>query len=156
MNEYLHTVQYYETDKMGITHHSNYIRWMEEARIDYLRQVGLPYEKMEEIGVFSPVVSAECRYKAATTFPETVRIAVFPEGFNGVRMHFRYEMRKEDRLVAMGRSEHCFVDRDGKLLRLKRDHPELYDRLKALAPEDEGSGDRSYARRHGCITDPVL
>ena len=50
MKDYLHAVQYYETDKMGITHHSNYIRWMEEARIDYRRQVGLPYEKMEEIG----------------------------------------------------------------------------------------------------------
>ena len=33
--EYIHTVQYYETDKMGITHHSNYIRWMEEARVDF-------------------------------------------------------------------------------------------------------------------------
>ena len=38
---YNHTVQYYETDKMGITHHSNYIRWMEEARVDFLKQIGL-------------------------------------------------------------------------------------------------------------------
>ena len=40
MQKYRHIVQYYETDKMGITHHSNYIRWMEEARIDFLRQIG--------------------------------------------------------------------------------------------------------------------
>ena len=33
MEPYLHKVQYYETDKMGIAHHSNYIRWMEEARL---------------------------------------------------------------------------------------------------------------------------
>ena len=43
MKEYLHKVQYYETDMMGITHHSNYIRWMEEARIDFLSQIGWDY-----------------------------------------------------------------------------------------------------------------
>ena len=43
MEPYVHVVQYYETDKMGITHHSNYIRWMEEARIDFLRQIGWDY-----------------------------------------------------------------------------------------------------------------
>ena len=52
---YNHTVQYYETDKMGITHHSNYIRWMEEARVDFLKQIGWDYDKLEEIGVISPL-----------------------------------------------------------------------------------------------------
>ena len=45
MKNYTHSVQYYETDRMGITHHSNYIRWMEEARIDFLRQIGWKSEK---------------------------------------------------------------------------------------------------------------
>ena len=40
-----HEVQYYETDRMGITHHSNYVRWMEEARTFFLREIGWPYEK---------------------------------------------------------------------------------------------------------------
>ena len=31
---YMHEVQYYETDAMQIVHHSNYIRWFEEARHD--------------------------------------------------------------------------------------------------------------------------
>ena len=142
MKDYLHAVQYYETDKMGITHHSNYIRWMEEARIDYLKQVGLPYEKLEEMGVFSPVVAAECKYKAATTFPEIVRITVFPESFNGARLRFRYEMHQGDRLAAVGHSEHCFVNGEGKLLRVRRDQPELYERLKALTSAGEGSADQ--------------
>ena len=137
MNDDLHTVQYYETDKMGITHHSNYIRWMEEARLDYLKQAGLPYEELEEMGVFSPVVSAACKYKAPTTFPETVRITVTAESFNGLRLCFRYEMRKGNQLAATGRSEHCFVDADGKLLRLKRDLPQLYERLNSLVTENQ-------------------
>ena len=51
---YRHIVQYYETDKMGITHHSNYIRWMEEARIDFLSQIGWSYAKLEEEGIIFP------------------------------------------------------------------------------------------------------
>ena len=54
-----HTVQYYETDKMGIAHHSNYIRWMEEARVDLLSKIGWDYDHMEALGVFSPVTAVE-------------------------------------------------------------------------------------------------
>ena len=54
--DYVHTVQYYETDKMGITHHSNYIRWMEEARVDFLSQIGWEFAKLEAMGIVSPVL----------------------------------------------------------------------------------------------------
>lgn len=60
---YRHVVQYYETDRMGITHHSNYVRWMEEARIHFLDQIGWDYAKLEEMGLVSPVVSVSCRYR---------------------------------------------------------------------------------------------
>ena len=134
MTSYMHSVKYYETDKMGITHHSNYIRWMEEARVDYLRQVGLPFEKLEEMGIASPVLSVECRFKAPTTFPDEVQITVSVEEFNGIRLRFQYEMRKGDQLVAVGHSEHCFVDGSGQLLRLQRNFPVLYERLLSLLP----------------------
>ena len=66
MKPYIHKVQYYETDKMGITHHSNYVRWMEEARIEFLDQIGWSYVRMEEEGIISPVLAvkigrASCR-----------------------------------------------------------------------------------------------
>lgn len=41
---YQHKVQYYETDQMGIVHHSNYIRWFEEARTDYMEKMGMGYD----------------------------------------------------------------------------------------------------------------
>ena len=47
LGAYIRKVQYHETDKMGITHHSNYIRWMEEARVNYLEQIGWPYDRLE-------------------------------------------------------------------------------------------------------------
>ena len=63
MHTYTHQVQYYETDKMQITHHSNYIRFMEEARIDFLNHIGFGYDKMEELGISSPVIGIQCDYK---------------------------------------------------------------------------------------------
>ena len=56
MEKYVHKVNYYETDKMGITHHSNYIRWMEEARIAFFDAIGFSYKKLEEQGIVSPVL----------------------------------------------------------------------------------------------------
>ena len=52
---------YYETDQMKIVHHSNYIRWFEEVRTEYLESRGFPYAKMDELGVMIPVLSVDCR-----------------------------------------------------------------------------------------------
>ncbi len=71
-----HEVQYYETDRMGITHHSNYVRWMEEARTFFLREIGWPYEKIEEEGIISPVTSISCDYKATSTFADEISIEI--------------------------------------------------------------------------------
>ena len=76
MNSYKHQVQYYETDKMGITHHSNYIRWMEEARIDFLKQIGWSYDELERSGIISPVIRVDCQYKVTTTFYDIIIIQV--------------------------------------------------------------------------------
>ena len=71
-NPYRHKVQYYETDTMKIVHHSNYVRWMEEARVDMLEQMGIGYDVMERSGSLSPVLSVSCEYKSMTRLPETL------------------------------------------------------------------------------------
>ena len=113
MNIYQHKVQYYETDKMGIVHHSNYIRWMEEARIDFLSQVGWDLESLEDMGVVSPVISVESKYICTTKFPEVISIEVWVEEFRGVKLKLGYEMRREDVVVNRATSEHCFLKADG-------------------------------------------
>ena len=128
MKDYLHKVQYYETDKMGVTHHSNYIRWMEEARSDYMEQMGYSYQRLETLGVMSPVVSIECSYKAPTTYADIVNIKVEIEEFTGVKLIVKYIMTKEDGTVAFeGHSKHCFLGEGGKVVRLQKEVPELYD-----------------------------
>ena len=63
MKPFIHKIQYYETDRMKVTHHSNYIRFMEEARVDFMEQTGLSYQQMEADGIVSPVISVSCEYK---------------------------------------------------------------------------------------------
>ena len=124
MTQYSHRVQYYETDMMGVVHHANYIHWMEEARIAFMDRLGFPYAAMEEKGIVSPVKALSCEYKAPCTFGDTVSVAVSVESFNGVVMAIRYVMRKEaGDIVCEARSEHVFLNREGRFVRLKREMP---------------------------------
>ena len=130
MNQYLRKVQYHETDKMGITHHSNYIKWMEEARISYLDKIGCSYAKMEADGVISPVTTVECSYKTPTTFGDEVKVEVRILEYTGVRLIIGYEMSNTatGATVALCKSEHCFTNTAGRPIALKRQFP-AYDEL---------------------------
>ena len=90
MDDYIRRVNYYETDKMGITHHSNYVRWMEEARIDFLEKIGFGYARLEREGIISPVVSLECQYKRPTTFGDEVRIHVEVAEYKRIELIIAY------------------------------------------------------------------
>ena len=104
MVPYDHKVQYYETDGMGIVHHSNYIRWFEEARVDLLEQLG-----------------------------ETVRIEASITQYNGVRMTLHYDVydKATGTLRCTGDSRHCFINAEGKPAILKRCWPEFDAALAA-------------------------
>ena len=134
MKPYTHKVNYYETDKMGITHHSNYIRWMEEARIDFLESIGFGYDKLEADGIASPVIGAECDYKKSTTFGDTVEIEATVESYTGVKLAILYTMKHAENgeLVASGRTRHCFLGANGRPVSLKREYPKLDEKLKEL------------------------
>ena len=132
MKPYEHKVQYYETDKMGIVHHSNYIRWMEEARIDFLDQIGWNYKVMEDEGIISPVTGVESKYKQNTSFGDVISIEVGVEEFKGIRLKLRYVMKKGDVVVNEATSEHCFLDKDGKVLNIKKAKPEFYETMAEL------------------------
>ena len=145
MNAYQHRVQYYETDMMGVVHHANYIRWMEEARIDFMEQLGFPYAAIEAQGVLSPVKSVACEYKRPCTFGDEIRIAVSIADFNGVVLSIRYQMEKtsDGETVCEARSEHVFLNKEGRFVRLKRELPEFCAALEALLQEG-----KSHAQDH--------
>ena len=134
MNPYTHKVQYYETDMMGLTHHSNYIHWMEEARIDFMEQLGFPYAEMEKNGVVSPVKSVSCEYIKPCVFGDEAVISVLPVSFNGVVLVIQYDMRskKTGEQVCSARSEHVFLNREGRFVRMKRQMPAFCAAIEAM------------------------
>ena len=129
MHIYKHEVRYYECDRMGITHHSNYVRIMEEARIDYLDKLGWGFDRIEADGVVSPVVSVECKYKSPTTFKDIIEVEVCISGMSELKFEFNYIMRKDGKLVAEGHSVHCFTE-NGRPVVIAKRLPELYERIK--------------------------
>lgn len=139
MNDYIRKVNYHETDKMGITHHSNYIRWLEEARIDFLEQIGCGYAKMEAQGVMSPVIGVECEYKQSTTFGDEVRIHVELEEFKRVDFAIRYTITNNatGALVLLGKTRHCFINSDGRPVALKKVFPEADAVLRSFVSAGE-------------------
>ncbi|MBQ8639095.1 MAG: acyl-CoA thioesterase [Lachnospiraceae bacterium] len=133
--------QYYETDQMGIVHHSNYIRWMESARIDFLEQLGASYGKMEELGIISPVLAVNCEYKTMVHFGDPVEIHAAVKEYNGVKMTVSYRMinQKTGKLCTLGESRHCFLTKEGKPVSLTRSYPE-WDQVFKKALELGGLG----------------
>lgn len=128
MKTFIHKVRYYETDQMGIVHHSNYIRWFEEARIDWMEYMGLPYEKMEEVGLFSPVLSVQCDYKLPFRFGDDAYITVILTDMSNVKFKINYIIRNEDNKICVtGETTHCFVNKKCRPVSLKRRLPELYE-----------------------------
>lgn len=126
-HDYIRKVHYHETDKMGVTHHTNYIKWMEEARIDFLDRIGWSYARLEREGILSPVIGVDCRYQHSTTFDDTVRIQVGVEEFKGVKLVIRYRMTNEATgdLVLTSKTTHCFTSPAGRPVILKKQFPEI-------------------------------
>ena len=125
MKAYVHKVKYYECDRMGITHHSNYIRFMEEARVDLLDQLGYGFEKMEADGVVSPVMHVDCTYRKSTTFQDEISIEVKLSKVTALKFSFAYVGRVGEEVVFTGESTHCLMEQ-GRPVVLRQRYPELF------------------------------
>lgn len=125
---YKHKVQYYETDKMGFVHHSNYIRWFEEARSDFFEKIGAPYSATEEMGIISPVLSVNCEYKKSCYYGEEIIVETALQKVGNVKFFVSYRVLSEDgELRAAGTTSHCFLNGEGQVVSLKRVNPALFE-----------------------------
>ena len=127
-------VNYYETDRMGVVHHSNYIRYLEEARCSWLDALGMPFSLLEENGITIPVLGVNVTYKHHVTFDDTIIINVFSKEYNGVRMTIGYNVtdKKTGNLVLTGETKHCFTSRELRPVNLKKYAPEFSKKFEAL------------------------
>jgi len=135
---YTRKAQYHETDQMGIIHHANYVKWMEEARLAYLEELGLGYKQVEADKVFSPVVSVAVQYKSPVGFSDDLEIKVFVKEYTAVKLELAYEFfnKTTQQLCSTASSVHCFI-KNGKIISLKRELPLLHEKLSALLSDKE-------------------
>ena len=120
---------------MSIVHHGNHILWMEEARSDFLDQLGWGYEKAVEAGIDFAVYSVSCAYKSMTRYGETVAITVTVNKLQLTKLELGYRIVDSvtGQLRAEGTSVHFFYDRaKGRPVSLKKALPEVYTLLEAF------------------------
>ena len=105
-------VEYHHTDQMGIVHHSNYVKFFEVARTEWLRQAGLTYAEMERRGVMMPIVDVQIKYRQPAYYDELIKVKAIVEEMPMARMTFKYEIRGEDdRDIASGLTTLGFIDK---------------------------------------------
>lgn len=133
-----HKTHYYETDQMGIVHHVNYIKWFEEARVDFLDQAGLPFAKLEEEGIISPVINISCSYKQSVKFDQRVLVYLSVKEYNGIKLTLEYTVTNKETgaICCTGESKHCFLV-DGKPVSLKKASPKYDDLFNRLSKSEE-------------------
>ena len=131
---YERKINYYETDKMGVVHHSNYIRYLEETRCKWLEELEMPFDEFERQGITIPVLGVNISYKYHVTFGDTIIIRPYMKEFTGVRMTVGYEVidKQTQNIVLTGETKHCFTSKELKPINLKKQNKEFYDKFESL------------------------
>jgi len=107
-------VRYFETDKMQVAHHANYLVWFEEARSAFCRIRGIDYPQMERDGLFLPIVEAHCRYIAPARYDELLSVSVFVLECARRSVRFGYVIQRDETLLAEGETYQILVDGNGR------------------------------------------
>ena len=109
--EHFLDVRYYETDQMGIVHHSNYIRYFECGRMAMLEEVGLPMHKIEEAGVMMPITEVVCRYRVPAKLGDKLRVVTMINEMPRARLTVHTEIyNQDDQLLSHGSVTMGFID----------------------------------------------
>lgn len=136
---YTRKINYYETDKMGVVHHSNYIRFLEEARSRWLEELNISMERLEKEGYTIPTLEVNCKYKYHVTSGDTIIIKPKITEYNGVRMTVNYEVteKKTGKTVIEAWTKHCFTDKNLKPINMKKHSSEINNIFEKLLIEGE-------------------
>ena len=111
-------VRFAETDAMGIVHHAAYLPYLEEARVEYLRAVGHPYQQLQADGLDIAVLEVTVRYLRALRFDDEVAVNVMVGGGKRTTFEVAYLLTVADVAAATAVTVHGCVDRGGRPARL--------------------------------------
>jgi acyl-CoA thioester hydrolase len=124
-----HRVGFYETDGMGIVHHSNYLRFCENARVVWLETHDKSYPEWIEMGLHFAVTHAELDYRHSSRFDDRLQITTWLEWVRGASLAMAYTILCNAELVATGRTEHASINDEGRVRRIPREDRERLSRV---------------------------
>ena len=105
-------VRYGETDQMGYVYYGNYASYFEVARVESLRQLGMTYKELEEMGVMMPVLENKSKFISPALYDDNLRIVTIIRDKPGVRIKFEYEISNESgKVLHQGETLLAFVNR---------------------------------------------
>lgn len=114
--DFFHRVKYYETDKMGYVHNSNYFRFFEIGREETMRSIGISYDEIEKHGIMMPLIEQYAHYHTPAFYDDYITIRTTLKSLPGAKIHFDYKVLKQTKdkeiLLCEGWNELCFVDKD--------------------------------------------
>jgi len=127
--------RYSETDQMGVIYHGNYFSYFEVARTNLFEKLGYSYRRIEDEGIILPVTEANCRYKKAIKYGETIVIEAEVDFIKRVTIGFNYTIYRkfDEEVLATGFTHHGFVSKDLKPIRFKdfnKDFQKVLNQLK--------------------------
>lgn len=123
-----HRVYYNETDQMGRVYHANFLIWMEKARTEWLRALGISYKELEELGVMLPVSELSIKYFNPVSYDDEVIIDIKVIELTRIKVVFSYKfLNNNDTIFGESSSINVFTDKTGKIKRLDKN---IFDKIK--------------------------
>ena len=105
------TVRYSETDSMSYSHHSNYLKYYEIGRLDWLKKMGFSYFEMEKNDVILPVVETKIVFRKPAYFEDKLKIKTTLLNFPSYSIEFQYEIFKNKILINQGYTKLIFFNK---------------------------------------------
>lgn len=132
---YVHEVRvrFYHTDGMQVSHHANYILWMEAARVEFFRAAGVSLNEIMADGIVFPILHVECDYIHSSQYDDLLEVRTKLVRLSRAQLMFRYEIVRpaDQQVIARGLTQGTFTSTaTGRIIRLPRHY---YERLAALA-----------------------
>jgi acyl-CoA thioester hydrolase len=113
-----HRVAFYETDAMGIVHHSNYVRYFELVRVLWMDEHDRPYRDYVSEDLHFATTRVEVSYQRAARFDDRLEVRCWLEEVRGASLRIAYQITREGERVASGATEHAMVDGSGRPRRI--------------------------------------
>ncbi|MDP4191660.1 MAG: thioesterase family protein [Bacteroidota bacterium] len=116
VNKTLIRVRYADTDKMQFVYNGKYLEYFEVGRTELLRNIGLPYRKIESLGYQLPVLESFIKYKNAGRYDDLLEVEAIVKELPHPKIHIDYVIRRSEteEIVAEGYTEHIFIKEDTK------------------------------------------